>query len=186
MDKLPDNAALIIIDVQVGFEDLRWGPRNNLWAEEQIATLLAAWRKSSRPIFHVQHLSQQPDSPLRPDHPGCKIKAVVAPQGDEPVLQKRVNNAFVGTDLEQRLREQNIDTVICVGLTTNHCVSTTARMAGDLGFETYVVEDATAAFELKGHDGLYYPADQVHTLALVNLNEEFATVTSTSEVLGRL
>jgi len=183
MPSLPDKTALIIIDVQDGLDDPRLGKRNNPDAESNMARLLAAWRTRGRPIYHVQHMSTNPNSPLRPDLPGNAIKRMVAPQGDEPVIQKTVNNAFVGTDLEQRLREKSIQSVVIVGLTTEHCVSTTARMAGDLGFTTFVVADATACHDRNGYDGVYYPAETIHVTALVSLQDEFATILKTDQLL---
>ena len=184
MITIDQNTALIIIDVQDGFDEPTYGARNNPQAEENMARLLAAWRKAGRPIFHIQHHSVMPNSPLRPDRPGSAIKAIVRPQGDEPVITKHANNAFVGTGLEDRLRAQGITKVVIVGLTTMHCVSTTARMAGDLGFKTVVIGDATAAFDLAGHDGTTYPAQLAHEVALAELHGEFATVMDTARALA--
>jgi nicotinamidase-related amidase len=97
-----------------------------------------------------------------------------------------VNSAFIGTDLEQRLREHKIDSVVITGITTNHCVSTTARMAGNLGFNTYVVSDATATFDIKGPDGRHYTADEMHAMGLAEINDEFATVLDTETLLKNL
>ena len=149
-----------------------------------MARLLAHWRERGRPVIHIQHMSTEPNSPLRPELPGNAIKAVVAPQGAEPVIRKRVNNAFVGTDLDARLRAAAIESLVIVGLTTNHCVSTTARMAGDLGYDTVVVADATAAHEQRSYDGSCYDAETVHRLALANLHEEFAAILTTEQVLS--
>lgn len=183
MPLLTDKTALIIIDVQDGLDDPKYGKRSTPDAEANMARLLADWRANHRPIFHIQHMSVNPDSPLRPELPGNAIKRMVAPQDGEPVLHKTVNNAFVGTDLERRLREDDIQSVVIVGLTTEHCVSTTARMAGDLGFTTIVVADATAAHEHRGYDGIQYPAETVHALSLVSLQDEFATILTTDQVL---
>lgn len=183
MTLLTDNTALIIIDVQDGLDDPVLGKRSNPDAESNIARLLAAWRVKGRPIYHVQHMSTNPNSPLRPDKPGNAIKRIVAPQGDEPVIQKTVNNAFVGTNLENRLREANIQSVVIVGLTTEHCVSTTVRMASDLGFTTFVVADATASHEHSGYDGTHYPAETIHAVSLVSLQKEFATILKTDQLL---
>lgn len=185
MVTITPNTALIIIDVQDGFDDPVWGARNNPEAEANIARLLAAWRAARRPLFYIQHLSQRPTSPLYPESPGNAIKSIVQPLGDEPVITKRVHSAFIGTDLEPRLRDQEITQVVIVGLTTMHCVSTTTRMAGDLGFETIVVADATAAFDSTGHDGRHFPAQLVHDVALAELHGEFATVLSTDHVLAQ-
>lgn len=184
MITITPKTALIIIDVQDGLDAPHLGKRNNPDAETNMAKLLNHWRESQRPIFHVKHNSVNPHSTLRPELPGNAIKKIVAPQGDEPVIEKSVNNAFVGTNLEERLRDQNIDSVVCIGLTTEHCVSTTARMAGDLGFKTYVVADATACHEHNGWDGTHYPAEQVHSVALVSLQDEFATILKTEDILG--
>jgi len=182
MSLITDKTALIIIDVQDGLDDPVLGKRSNPDAENNIARLLADWRTNKRPIFHVQHMSVNENSPLRPDKPGNAIKRIVAPQGDEPVIQKNVNNAFVGTDLETRLRREDIQSVVVVGLTAEHCVSTTARMASDLGFKTIVIADATASHE-HHYDGVDYPAETVHILSLVSLQHEFATILKTDQVL---
>lgn len=186
MKQLQNNAALIIIDVQKGFDNPKWGERNNLQAEENIARLLSAWRESNRPIFHIQHLSNSPDSPLNPNSPGGAIKDIVKPKENEPVIQKSVNSAFIGTNLEQLLRAGEINTLVITGLTTPHCVSTTARMAGNFGFDTYLVSDATAAFEIVGHDGKHYSAEEIHETTLATLHGEFATVVETETVLENL
>lgn len=183
MEKINQNTALIIIDVQKGFDEPFWGERNNPQAEDNIVKLLAAWRKNGRPIFHIQHMSLSPNSPLNPNHPGNAIKDALQPRAIEPLIQKNVNSAFIGTDLEQKLREIACNSLVIVGLTTPHCVSTTTRMAGNLGFETYLVSDATAAFELTGHDGRRYSAQEIHDVTLATLNSEFATVVETEALL---
>ncbi len=183
MAKIDQNTALIIIDVQKGFDEPVWGERNNPQAEDNIIRLLEAWRKYKRPIFHIQHMSLSPTSPLNPNHPGNAIKDALQLRAGEPLIQKNVNSAFIGTDLEQQLRGLGCNSLVIVGLTAPHCVSTTTRMAGNLGFETYLVSDATAAFELTGHDGRSYSAQEIHDVTLVTLNDEFATVVETKELL---
>jgi len=171
--------------VQEGLDDPRLGKRNNPDAESNMARLLKEWRRRGRPVFHIQHMSTESDSPLRPELPGNAIKAIVAPQDREPVIPKKVNNAFLGTDLRERLERAMIQSLVIVGLTTDHCVSTTARMAGDLGYKTVVVADATAAHEKRSFDGSHYSADVVHDLALAQLHREFATVLTTGQLLDQ-
>ena len=183
---LPANAALLVVDVQQGLDDPYWGARNNLGAEANIARLVAAWRATGRPVVHVLHDSTSPDSPLRPGAPGNAPKPEAAPSAGEPVIRKTVNSAFIGTGLEADLRRAGIGTLVVVGLTTNHCVSTTVRMAGNLHFETYLASDATATFDRAGLDGSWRPADEVHAAALSDLQGEFATVIDTAALLRAL
>ncbi|MGH8779694.1 cysteine hydrolase family protein [Paraburkholderia sp.] len=183
MKPLPPDAALIVIDVQQAFDDPIWGPRNNPAAEANVATLLAAWRNTRRPVFHIQHRSPRPESLFHPERPGFAVKPEAVPLPGEPVIYKDVNSAFIGTDLEQRLRASGIETLVIVGITTDHCVSTTTRMAGNLGFDTYLVSDATATFGRRGPDGKTFTAEQMHETALASLHDEFATVVRTTAVL---
>ncbi len=172
------------MDVQKGMEDPSLGHRNNPQAEENIVELLSCWRRSGLPIFHVRHLSLEEGSPLTPGQPGSEIKDIVRPAAGEPIIEKSVNSAFIGTELENHLRDRGIYAVVITGLTTDHCVSTTARMAGNLGFDTYVVSDATATFDRTGPDGRLHGAEKVHEMSLVSLHGEFATVTSTASLIA--
>lgn len=178
------RAALLLIDVQQGLDDSGWGERNNPEAEARIGDLLAAWRRSRWPVIHIQHMSREPESPLRPELPGNAFKPEADPLEGEPVFRKVVNSAFIGTSLREHLRRERIHSLVIAGLTTDHCVSTAARMAGNLGFEVMVVEDATATFERTGPDGSHYSADLMHRAALASLHGEFARVQTTREVLA--
>ncbi len=183
MDTFDTYAALLVIDVQQGFSHPSWGPRNNPQAEGNIGRLLAAWRHTGRPVVHVHHDSSSPLGNFIPGTPGNAPKSEAVPHGDEPVYHKTVNSAFIGTRLEQDLRAAGIDTLAIVGLTTQHCVSTTTRMAGNLGFHAYVVADATATFDQIGLDGRKRAASDVHFSALSDLNGEFATIVETKALL---
>jgi len=178
------EAALLVIDVQKGFDDPSWGRRNNPVLEARIAELLAAWRGANRPVLHARHMSTLPASPLRPFQRGNEFKPDAAPQTGERVIEKRVNSCFIGTPLDEELRRSGIAGLVLAGLTTNHCVSTTARMAGNLGYAVWVVSDATAAFDRKGPDGVLYPASLVHAMALSDLHGEFADVVDTRTLLA--
>lgn len=177
------NAALLIIDVQQGLDDPSWGRRNNPQAESNIVRLLQTWRSRKWPIIHVQHQSRNADSPLHPANPGNALKVPVRPLPGEELITKQVNSAFIGTPLESLLRQRQITTLVVAGLTTNHCVETTVRMAGNLGFATYFVGDAAATFDRVGPDGNLYRAEEIHAITLTSVHGEFAQVVTTDMVL---
>ena len=176
-----DRPALILIDIQKGFENIEyWGAqRNNPDAEENAGKLLRLWRENNLPIFHIKHCSSNRASPLNETNEGNEFNDLVKPISNEPVIKKNVNSAFIGTDLQEKLINLKITKLVIVGLTADHCVSTTTRMAGNLGFDTYLVSDATAAFNKKGVDGQNFSAELIHETSLASLNEEFATVVTT-------
>ena len=180
------NPALVVIDVQKGLDEPAFGNRNNPHAEANIAALLSAWRKRGLPVIHVRHCSVEPQSPLRPELPGNEFKKEARPLPGEAQFSKSANSAFIGTGLEQYLHEQDIASLTIVGLTTDHCVSASTRMASDLGFDVTVVADATAAHEHVGHNGVLYSADDIHDINLASLNGEFCAVRSTEDVLRAL
>lgn len=180
--------ALLLIDIQKGMDDLTYygGERNNPEAEENAARLLVFWREKAWPLFHIKHNSTHPESRLVKGKPGNEIKDIVRPLDFETVIEKSVNSAFIGTDLQQRLDQGGIKTLVIVGLTTNHCVSTTTRMAGNLGYKTYLVSDATATFSRLGVDGRQYSAEIMHETELASLEGEFAKVISTEALLRQM
>lgn len=180
--------ALILVDIQVGFNDPYWGARNNPDAEKKSGQLLAHWRAQGWPVFLIQHLSTNPDSPLYPGKPGVALHPEIAPQQGEPVIQKSANSAFIGTDLEARLRADGITDLVVAGITTPHCVSTTCRMGANLGFNVTLVHDATAAFSQganttwRGGDAV--DPDMIHQSAIDHIAGEFVAVCSTAEALA--
>ena len=173
--------ALILVDIQKGFDNIEYwgGQRNNLDAEGNMSHILQLWRANDLPIFHIQHCSSNPGSMLHETNEGNAFKDQVKPICSEPIIKKKVNSAFIGTDLKERLDRLKITKLVIVGLTTDHCISTTTRMAGNLGFGTFLVSDATATFNKKGIDGEDYSAELIHATALASLNDEFATIVTT-------
>jgi len=173
-----DRPALLLVDLQKGFDDVEYwgGQRNNPDAEEKAGALLDLWRTYQLPLFHIQHCSSNPQSLLHETKGGNAFKDIVKPIGDEPIIKKNVNSAFIGTDLRIRLDHRKITKLVIAGLTTDHCVSTTTRMAGNYGFDTFLVSDATATFNKKGLDGQNYSAELIHATALASLSNEFATI----------
>jgi nicotinamidase-related amidase len=186
MNKLAPDAALIVIDVQNAIDDPRWaseGPRNNPEAEANIALLLGSWRERHRPIFHIRHDSTFAHSTYRPGQLGNDFKASVRPLAGESIVPKRTNSAFIGTDLELRLRERGIVDLVVAGVITNNSVEATVRMAGNLGFHVHLVEDACFTFARRDFTGRLRSAEEVHAMSLANMAEEYCKVLTAAEVL---
>jgi nicotinamidase-related amidase len=180
---LPRNAALLIIDFQKAIDHPSWGERNNPEAEQNIADLLGAWRRTQRPIYHIRHDSLEPASHYRPGQPGNDFKPEARPLDREAIIPKTTNNAFIGTSLEAMLRAANQTLLVVTGVITNNSVEATVRMAGNLGFETYLVEDACFTFGRKDWSGIWRTAAEVHAMSLANLNGEYCVVVRAEEVL---
>ncbi len=176
--------ALLVIDAQRGFADPSWGPRDNPDAVANILRLVDGWRAAGDPIVLVRHDSQLPESPLRPGQEGNDfIDGIDGPH--DLLVTKTVNSAFLGTPaLDDWLRAAGIDSVTICGITTNHCCETTARMAGNLGYDTDFVIDATHTFDRAAADGTVVTASELSRITGVNLDGEFARVTTTAAVLG--
>jgi nicotinamidase-related amidase len=184
----PARTALIVIDVQQGFseQDAAGRGRNNPDALDRIVDLLVAFRAHRLAIFHIRHASTEPDSVFRPERSGFQAIEAARELPGEPVIVKSVNSAFIGTDLEARLRQAGYGTLIICGATTNHCVETSTRMAGNFGFVTYLVRDATWTYDRTGPDGDFHAAADIHAMTLSNLSGEFATIVSTPDVIAAL
>ncbi|MFE2932820.1 cysteine hydrolase family protein [Streptomyces sp. NPDC059278] len=190
--EIAENAALIVVDVQEGFEDgAYWGPRNNPEADRNIAGLIDAWQSSERPVVFVRHDSPKPDSPLRVGRPGNGLKGYVEERrgkGDGPglLLTKSVNSAFYGTpDLKEWLDRSGIRQLVVAGIQTNMCVETTARMGGNLGYEVFVPLDATHTFDLAGPWGWTQSADELARATAVSLHGGgFAKVVGSAELIA--
>lgn len=179
--------ALLLIDIQKGFDNPIWGTRNNPDAEDKAAQLLAHWRAQNWPVLHVKHVSTQSGSPLSGE--GAAFKDQVSPLPQEPIFEKSVNSALIGTDLLAHLKSEKIESLTICGLTTPHCVSTTTRMAANLGFQVDLIADACAAFtsnaDTSFDDGPALTAAEIHRTALAHLNAEFATVLTTQQALQK-
>lgn len=177
------NQALLVIDMQLGFDDPCWGRRNNPHAESQAIRLLRHWRDTGRQVVIVRHDSLDPASPLFPGRRGNAFKPGFEPGEVDWLIVKQVNNAFIGTALEPRLRAAGVASLTLLGLTTDQCVSTTARIGSNLGFATTVAEDACACFDQTSIDGRKVSAETMHLAHVTTLHTEFARVASVSELL---
>lgn len=184
---IPAQAALLVVDAQVGFEDPAWGSRNNPACDANIGSLLDAFMRSGRPVVYVRHDSREPGSPLAPGTPGNELKAYLDSFRPNLLVSKSVNSSFHGEpDLDDWLRREGLSTIVVTGITTNHCCETTARVGGNLGYDVLFVLDATHTFDRQGPDGSWMTADELARATATNLHGEFATVASTREVLAGL
>jgi nicotinamidase-related amidase len=187
MLQLPERTALILVDLQRAVDDPRWarhGPRNNPGAEQAAATLLGCWRQLRWPIIHVRHDSTEPDSSYKPGGPGHPFKPEVAPADGETIIAKQVNSAFIGTDLERHLRDIGAPALTILGVITNNSLEATVRNAGNLGHRVFVPEDACFTYGWRDLRGRIWAAEDVHALSLANMSGEYATITSSAEILA--
>ena len=181
--------ALIVIDMQRGFDDLSfWGPTANPDCEHNVAELIATWERAGEPIVVVRHDSRGEASPLHPGDPGNALVPAVAAVHPALFVTKDVNSAFYGDpDLHAWLQGQGIDELVICGIQTNMCVETTARMGGNLGYDVTVVLDATRTFDLSedvaGLGVVTRTAEELMTAtALVLQGGGFARIATTSEL----
>jgi nicotinamidase-related amidase len=181
--RLPADAVLIVIDMQEAIDDPRWGPRNNLDAEANIAALLAVWRAERLPLVHIRHDSVEPNSPYAPHAPGHRFKSCAAPLDGEKVIGKNANSAFVGTSLEGLLDDIGATTLVMCGVLTPNSLEATARHAGNLGYQVFVVGDACWAVDKTDLRGKRWLADDVHALSLAHLDGEYARVVDATTTL---
>ena len=182
--RLPSDAALILVDLQLAIDDEGWGPRNNPHAEKAIAALLAAWREEGLPIVHIRHDFVEPGSPYRPDRASHAFRPETAPRPGEAVVGKRAHSAFVDTALEETLDGLGATTLVICGVLTHNSVEATARHAADLGYRVFVVADACWAVAIADGAGGFWPAELVHRFALACLAGEYAAVVDAEMTLA--
>lgn len=176
--------ALVVVDLQAGFDDPALGPRGNPDCARNTATLVEHWRATDRPVVFVRHDSVEPGSPLRPGTPGNAFMPELTGEPDL-LVAKQVHSAFAGDpDLDGWLRARGIGSLTLCGITTDHCVSTTARVACDLGYDVRLVLDATSAFPRTAPSGRRLSADEVADAAAASLDGEFARVVDTADALA--
>lgn len=183
------ETGLLLIDVQTGVNVLEhWGGptgrRNNPGAEAEMARLLAAWREQGLPVIYTQHDSREAASPLKLSLPTGAMIDGFEPAPGEIVIRKDVNSAFIGTDIELRMRQHGITRLVIVGFFTNFCVETSTRMAGNMGYDTYLVPDACATTNRVGPDGTDHDPETVHALSVASLHGEFCTALTTDQALA--
>ena len=179
------KTALLVIDVQMAFvhRDAAGTPRSCPQAEQNIGALLTAFRASRDSVIHIHHHSLEANSVFRADMPGRAVQPFAQPVDGEAVVIKHVNSGFIGTSLEADLHSAGVERLVICGATANHCTETTARMAGNLGFDVLYASDAVWAYGAVGPDGVEHTPDEVHSMSLCNLDGEFARVLTTADIL---
>lgn len=178
------RAVLLLIDVQRAFDQPPWPKRWNGDFDANGLAVLSAWRARERPVIHVRHDSATPGSSLAHGQPGNAFRAGFEPLAGEPVISKSVNSAFIGTDLDLRLRRLGVDTVVAFGISTDMCVSTTVRMGANLGWKMVLVADACDCFELPDGAGGQIPASAIQAAHVATLGFEFCEVISTAQMVA--
>ena len=188
ISKFDSSTALLLVDAQKGVNDVSYyggenGKRNNPNAEKNIIKILNRWRTYERLVAFTKHNSRERNSPLKLSLETGEQLAGMEPKNNELVFEKDVNSGFVGTSLELNFRRFGIQRLVVMGFFTNVCVETTVRMAGNMGFDTYLIHDACAAINAIGYSGEYYEAELVHKMAIANLHGEFCTAITTDDAL---
>jgi nicotinamidase-related amidase len=179
------KTALLVIDVQMALadDDANGAERSCPEAEQNITALLTDFRKRYEKVIHIHHHGLAPEDPFNANASGSAVQPYAKPLEGEAVIIKNVSSGFIGTSLESDLREANIERVVLCGAAANYCVESTARMAGNLGFDTIYTSDAVWGYAETGPDGIAHSAEQIHSMSLCNINEEFARVMGTAQVL---
>ena len=180
------QTILLPVDMQQAFDGPSWPRRWNGAVDRNGQAILGAWRTRGLPIIHVKHDSVAPGSTLAPGQPGNAFRPGFEPHDGEPVVSKSVNSAFIGTDLDLRLKRLGIRHVVVFGITTDMCVSTTVRTGANLGYDMILVEDACDCFDLPDGQGGTIPARTSHQVHVATLGFEFAKVVTTEEMLAAL
>lgn len=176
------SSALLVIDMQRAIDAPSWGKRNNPEAEQNIGSLLSHWRLRRQLVAHVRYESREQDSAFR--GAGLHFKECAVPQPGEKIVTKPGACAFIGTDLLPFLIANRIGTVVIAGVITNNSVEATARVAGELGFDTVVACDAAFTFGRKDFMGVFRSADEVHAMSLANLDGQYAKIRTTAQILS--
>jgi nicotinamidase-related amidase len=178
-----DRAVLLPIDMQQAFDGPGWPRRWNEHVDANGQALLAAWRAAGRPIIHVRHDSVQTGSTLAPGAPGNAFRLGFEPLDGEPVVTKSVNSAFIGTDLDLRLKRLGARHAIAFGISTDMCVSTTIRTGANMGWDMTLVPDACDCFDLPDGQGATIPAEQVQRAHVATLAFEFCRTMAAQDLV---
>jgi nicotinamidase-related amidase len=178
-----DRAVLLPVDMQRAFDAPPWPRRWNGQVDDNGLSLLSKWREAGRPIIHIRHDSIVEGSSLAPGSDGNRFRPGFEPLAGEQLVTKSVNSAFIGTDLDLRLKRLGARHVVAFGISTDMCVSTTVRTGANMGWDMILAPDACDCFDLPDGDGGVIPAETVHAAHVATLGFEFCKVLSTEDLL---
>lgn len=179
-----DRAVLLPIDMQRGFDDPAWPRRWNTEVDANGLCLLQEWRRAGRPIIHVRHDSIVEGSTLHPDNVGNRFRPGFEPHEGEQLVSKSVNSAFIGTDLDLRLKRLGVRHVVAFGISTDMCVSTTVRTGANMGWDMILAADACDCFDLPDGNGGTIPAETIHAAHVATLGFEFCRVVTSDQLIA--
>ncbi|SOC25023.1 nicotinamidase-related amidase [Ureibacillus xyleni] len=176
--------ALLLVDIQNDyFPNGKMRLTNPEKAAQNAAKLLAHFRQTGKPIFHVQHIATGENIPFfHPNTEGVEIHEYVRPLEGEKVIVKHYPNSFFNTDLHDQLQEQGVKELIICGMMSHMCIDATVRSAAEHGYICQVMEDACATTTLQIEDKVI-PAEHVHYAFMAALNGMYATVKTTESFL---
>ena len=177
-----NNAVLLPIDMQQAFDSPPWPKRWNDRVDENGLALLDKWREAGRPIIHVRHDSIVEGSSLAPGSEGHHFRSGFEPLPGEALVTKSVNSAFIGTDLDLRLKRLGARHVVAFGISTDMCVSTTVRTGANMGWDMILAADACDCFDLPDGKAGIIPAETVQAAHVATLGFEFCRVLSTADL----
>lgn len=181
-----DRAVLVVVDAQREYRDGRLPLSGIDAAATEIARLLAFARANGVPVIHIVQHSPPGRGLFDETGPMVAILPDAIPVDGEPIVPKRLPNAFAGTDLADRIRALGRSEVILAGFMTHMCISATARAALDLGIRATVVAAATATRDLPDALGGVISAATVHHTALAELADRFAVIVRDTALLELL
>lgn len=181
---LSHKSVLIIINAQAGLLDATQLGRNNTEAEKNISILLNHWRSQNRLVIHVKHVSENAGSIFYRKSSGCELLPDLQAIDGEVIIEKMKSSAFTETELETQLKQLEPTNLFLVGFTANECIDATAKDASSLGFESYVIGDATAVFDMRSPDGKLLKADRIHRLTLANIDAFYAKVINVDDIIS--
>lgn len=180
----PATTALVVIDFQNEYFSGRMPIDDGMQALLNTRRLIEFADKSKIPVYHVQHVSPAGSAVFALDGEGVKFHPQMQPRAGDVVVQKSNVSAFVGTDLDARLKKANVKTLIISGLMTHACVAGAARDAAPAGYSVVVASDASATRAITRVGGKTVSKDELHRAALAEIEDTFGDVLTTDQIIA--